>query len=70
VVVAADSRSQYRNKEKAFERLARRLMTLNRVPARRIPTKRTRAAKERALGEKKRRQQIKNERKRISAEDS
>jgi ribosome-associated protein len=69
VVVAADSRSQHRNKEKAFERLARRLMTLNRVPARRIPTNRTRAAKERALAEKKRRQKTKDSRKRISADD-
>lgn len=55
VVVAADTRSQHQNKEIAFERLKQRLMVLNRVPRKRIPTKKTVAAKERTLGEKKRR---------------
>jgi ribosome-associated protein len=68
VVVAADSRSQYRNKEKAFERLVARLMVLNRVPVRRIPTRRTRAAKERTLAEKKSRQQTKQRRKHVTGE--
>lgn len=70
VVVAADSRSQHRNKEKAYERLTRRLMALNRVPTRRVPTQRTRAAKERSLAEKKKRHQTKERRKRVPHEES
>ena len=69
VVVSADSRSQHRNKQTAFERLMRRLIALNRVLVRRIPTRRSRAAKERGLAEKKKRQETKERRKPIRAEE-
>jgi ribosome-associated protein len=58
-VVATESRSQHRNREAAFERLIARLERLNRVPVPRVPTRSTRAAKERRLREKKRRQTAK-----------
>ena len=69
VVVSADSRSQHRNKQTAFERLTRRLIALNTVPARRIPTRRSQAAKERALAEKKKRQATKDRRKPIRPDE-
>jgi ribosome-associated protein len=68
VVTAADSRSQHQNRERAFERLTRRLRVLNRVRPRRIPTQRTRQAKERTLAEKKRRQQLKAKRRPVASE--
>jgi protein subunit release factor A len=58
-VVAADSRSQHRNRETAFERLIERLTRLNRPPRRRVPTRMPKAAVERRLAEKKRRQKTK-----------
>jgi protein subunit release factor A len=68
VVTSADSRSQHQNKEKAFDRLRRRLQALNRVPPPRIPTRRSRAAKERTLSEKKRRQRVKAARRPVSGD--
>ena len=61
-VVASDFRSQHRNRALAFERLIGRLERLNRVPARRIPTRASKAAVERRLVEKKRRQAAKKRR--------
>lgn len=58
-VVAAESRSQHRNREVAFERLIARLERLNRVPAPRVPTRVTRAAVERRITQKKLRQKAK-----------
>ncbi|MFQ5589284.1 MAG: peptide chain release factor-like protein [Nitrospiria bacterium] len=55
VVTATESRSQIRNKEKAFERLIKRLAELNRVQKRRIPSKKSRAVRARELQEKERR---------------
>ena len=52
VVTASDTRSQIRNREIAFARLAERLRRLNRVPKVRRPTRPTRAAKTRRLNEK------------------
>jgi ribosome-associated protein len=69
VVTTADSRSQHQNKNKAFERLIGRLRVLNRVRARRIPTRRTFQAKERTLAEKKRRQELKAKRRPISSDE-
>src|SRR6478752_8471668 len=54
VVIAQDSPSQHRNREIAFERLVERLHKLNYVPPRRVPTRPTRASKERRLEAKKR----------------
>jgi len=68
VVVTADSRSQHRNKEKAFERLTRRLQALNRIRPKRIPTRRTAAAQERRIAEKKKHQQTKDKRRPVSPE--
>jgi len=68
-VVSADSRSQHRNKEVAFDRLIRRLTLLNRARKRRVPTRKTSAAKERTLVEKKQRQKTKQLRRRLSPND-
>ena len=70
VVVAAESRSQHRNREKAFERLIERLKSLNRVRRPRIPTRKPRVVKERILAEKKKRQATKQFRKPIADSDS
>jgi protein subunit release factor A len=53
VVMSQDSPSQHRNRETAFERLAKRLERLNYVQPRRVPTKPTRAARKRRLETKK-----------------
>jgi protein subunit release factor A len=53
VVIARDSRSQHRNRETAFERLAERLKRLNHVPVKRVATKPTAAARKRRLEAKK-----------------
>jgi len=58
-VVAADSRSQHRNRATAFERLIRRLRILNRIPKPRVQTRMPQPAIERRLAEKKRRQMAK-----------
>lgn len=58
-VIAADSRSQHRNRDTAFERLIARLRLLNRVPRPRVPTRQPKPAVERRLAEKKRRQTAK-----------
>ena len=57
--VAQDERSQARNRELAVERLVAKLAEALRVERRRVPTKPTRAARERRLEEKKRRARVK-----------
>jgi protein subunit release factor A len=52
VVTAADSRSQIRNREIAFDRLIERLRQLNHRPRKRVPTRVPRAAKKRRLASK------------------
>lgn len=69
VVTATESRSQLRNKEKAFVRLIARLKSLNRVQRRRIPTQKGRAVRERELGEKHRVQKKKEMREKPKFED-
>ena len=59
VVIAQDSPSQFRNKEMAFGRLIARLEKLNHVPKKRVPTKPSRAAKQRRIETKKTRGTIK-----------
>lgn len=54
VVTAQDSPSQHRNRDIAFERLIERLERLNYVPKKRVPTRPTRASKERRIEAKKR----------------
>ena len=63
VVMAADTRSQIRNREIAFERLIERLKRLNYRPRKRVPTRVPRAAKARRLASKK----LRGERKRSRA---
>ncbi len=53
VVTAQDSPSQHRNREIAYGRLIERLKRLNYVPRKRVPTRPSRAAKERRLVAKK-----------------
>lgn len=61
-VVAADERSQTRNRDLALERLAARLAGALRVETPRRPTRPSRSAVERRLAEKKRRSERKRER--------
>lgn len=65
-VIAAESRSQHRNREVAFSRLIAKLEDLNRVPKRRIRTHTPRKADEKRLSEKKRRHATKTLRSRVS----
>ena len=53
VVIAQDSSSQHRNRDTAFERLIERLERLNYVPKKRVPTKPSRAARQRRIEAKK-----------------
>jgi ribosome-associated protein len=57
--VAQDERSQSRNRELAVERLVAALREALRVERKRVPTKPTRAARERRLEQKKRRSRTK-----------
>jgi protein subunit release factor A len=66
VVIAQDSPSQHRNREIAFARLAERLERLNHVPRKRVPTRPTRASRERRLGRKKARGETKRGRGRVA----
>jgi ribosome-associated protein len=57
--VAQDERSQTRNRELAQERLVEQLRQALRVERRRVPTRPTKAARERRLEQKRRRSQTK-----------
>ena len=57
--VAQDERSQSRNRELALERLVERLREALHVERRRVPTKPSKAAKERRLEQKRRRGETK-----------
>src|ERR671931_1626110 len=63
--VAQDERSQARNRELALERLAAHLREALRVWRRRVATEPTTAAKERRLEDKRRRSQLKRQRRPI-----
>lgn len=69
VVVAQDSRSQFRNREAAFERLAERLRRLNHVPKARVATQPSRASRERRIAEKKGRSVTKRTRGRVRGDE-
>ena len=60
--VAQDARSQLRNRELATARLVEALREALRVPRRRVPTKPNAAAKEKRLDEKRRRGELKRQR--------
>ena len=57
--VAQDERSQWRNRELAVERVAEQLRTALKVERKRVPTKPSRAAKQRRLEGKRRRGETK-----------
>jgi ribosome-associated protein len=57
--VAQDERSQWRNRELAVERIADQLRDALRIERRRVPTKPTKAAREKRLEEKRRRSELK-----------
>jgi len=67
VVTATERRSQARNRELAFERLAEKLRERRRKPKKRVKTKPSRAAKARRLNEKRQRSTLKRDRR--STED-
>jgi ribosome-associated protein len=69
VVIAQDSPSQHRNREIAFERLLERLVRLNHVPRKRVPTRPTKASRERRLGAKKSRGVTKRGRGRVAPDE-
>lgn len=68
-VVASDSRSQHRNRELALERLRERLAAALRTERPRVPTRATRAAKERRLQAKRRQSERKRGRSRPAPEE-
>jgi ribosome-associated protein len=67
--IAQDERSQTRNRELAIERLVERLRAALRVERIRVPTRPSRAARERRLEQKRRDAQRKHERRRPGADD-
>ena len=64
VVTCREERSQQRNKTICLRKLRERVEKLNHRPVKRVPTRTTRAAKERTLEEKARRSRLKRERSR------
>jgi len=68
-VTCEEHRSQHRNKESAFERLIKKLKEKNKPVKRRYKTRPTRASKERRLKSKKRKADIKGNRKRVNPDD-
>jgi len=69
VVMAQDSRSQFRNRETAFERLLERLARLNHVPRKRVATRPTKASRKRRIEGKKLRGETKQTRGKVHSED-
>ena len=69
VVMSQDSPSQYRNRESAFARLIERLERLNYVPKKRVPTRPSKAARERRIEAKKQLAGKKATRRRVRGEE-
>ena len=69
VVTCQDERSQYQNKQKCLIQLRKKLEVLNYRPPRRIPTKKSRAAKEKILETKKKQSLKKQLRKKPEIDD-
>jgi ribosome-associated protein len=67
--VAQDARSQSRNRALATELLRERIAAALRPRKRRRPTRATSASRERRLASKKRRSEVKRDRRRPAAED-
>jgi ribosome-associated protein len=68
-VAASDERSQYRNRELALERLAKRIADALRVDPPRVATRPTRGSKERRLVDKRLRSETKAARQRPNRDD-
>ena len=68
-VTVDEERSQHRNRQIALERLRRRVEQAARVPRRRRPTSPTGASRRRRLDAKRRRGEVKRQRRRPTAED-
>lgn len=69
VVTCREERSQYRNKSNCLRRLREEVARLNYRPPKRVPTRRTRAAKERTLQTKARRSEVKRRRAKPSSDE-
>jgi ribosome-associated protein len=69
VVTTRQERSQHRNKALGLQRLREKIEQLNHRPARRVPTRVSRSAKNRTLEEKARRSYIKRLRSKPSADE-
>jgi peptide chain release factor 2 len=69
IVTCRDERSQHRNKMICLRRLREKVERLNYRPAKRVPTRPTRRAKERTLKAKAQRSDIKRLRSKPSADD-
>ena len=69
VVTSQQERSQHRNKEICLRKLREKIEQLNYRPAKRVPTRVPRSAKNRTLEEKSRRSQIKRLRTKPSSDD-
>lgn len=68
--IAQDERSQSQNRELALERLQRRLSEALQIPTRRVPTRPTRASRERRLTAKHEQAQRKRQRQSPGDEDA
>jgi protein subunit release factor B len=68
-VTSQEERSQYRNKAICLEKLRKKIEQLNHRPAKRVPTRKSRSAKNRTLEAKARRSQVKRLRAKPSGDD-
>jgi protein subunit release factor B len=69
VVTCREGRSQHRNKMNCLRKIRDEAARLNYRPAKRVPTRRTRAARERTLEEKTRRARVKQLRSKPRADE-
>jgi protein subunit release factor B len=69
VVTCREERSQYRNKMNCLRKLREEVARLNYRPPKRVPTRRTRGAKERTLEAKSRRAEVKRLRGKPAGDD-
>lgn len=69
VVNCREERSQHRNKMNCLRKLREEVARLNYRKPKRVPTRRTRAARERTLEEKSRRSQVKRQRSKPTKDD-
>ena len=69
VVTSQQERSQHRNKALCLQKLRKKVALLNHRPARRVPTRVPRSARNRTLEEKARRSNVKRLRSKPAADD-